>query len=98
MELIFILINCQLIFLVLVANVDGLVYFEDLMDESSLPSSINLLEKDYDSSIRDMDGLDERIFINDNDSLLCSSSLSGCALSTSGNGAKVSFFLKISIV
>lgn len=63
------------------------------MDESSLPPSINLLEKDYDSSIRDMDGLDERIFINGNDSLLCcSSSLSGSALSTSGNGAKVSFF------
>lgn len=74
-------------------NVDGLIYFEDLMDESSLPSSMNLLEKDYESAIRDMDGLDERIFINDNDSLLGSGSLSGSALTMSGNGTKVSFLL-----
>ncbi|KAG6426675.1 hypothetical protein SASPL_110902 [Salvia splendens] len=67
---------------------DGLIYYEDLMDESSLPSSMNLLEKDYDSAIRDMDGLDEKIFINDNDSLLGSGSLSGSALSMIGNGSK----------
>ncbi|KAH6771101.1 retinoblastoma-related 1 [Perilla frutescens var. hirtella] len=67
---------------------DGLIYFEDLMDESSLPSSINFLEKDYDSAIRDMDGLDERIFINENDSLLGSGSLSGSALNMSGIGTK----------
>lgn len=69
--------------------VDGLIYFEDLMDESSLPSSMNLLDKDYDSAIQDMDGLDERIFINENDSLLGSASLSGPTLSMSGNGSKV---------
>lgn len=74
-------------------NVDGLVYFEDLMDESSLPSNMNFLEKDYDAAICDKDGLDERIFINDNDSLLGSGSLSGSALSMSGNGVKVSFLL-----
>ena len=73
-------------------NIDGLIYFDDLMDESSLPSSVNLLEKDYDSATRDMDGLDERIFINDNDSLLVSGSLS--ALNMSGSGTKVSFLLK----
>ncbi|KAG6429304.1 hypothetical protein SASPL_107353 [Salvia splendens] len=66
----------------------GLIYYEDLMDESSLPSSMNLLEKDYDSAIRDMDGLDERIFINDNDSLLGSGCLSGSAVSMIGNGTK----------
>ena len=75
-------------------NVDGLIYYEDLMDESSLLPSMNLLEKDYDSAIRDMDGLDERIFINDNDSLLGSGSLSGSAVSMIGNGTKVSFLLK----
>lgn len=67
---------------------DGLIYFEDLMDESSLPSSMNLLDKDFDSAIQDMDGLDERIFINENDSLLGSASLSGPTLSMSGNGSK----------
>ncbi|KAL8519914.1 hypothetical protein ACS0TY_010739 [Phlomoides rotata] len=67
---------------------DDLIYFEDLMDESSLSSSIHLLEKDYDAAILDMDGLDERIFINENDSLLGSETLPGSAVNISGNGAK----------
>lgn len=61
------------------------------MDESSLSSSIKLLEKDYDAAILDMDGLDERIFINENDSLLGSETLPGSAVNISGNGAKVGF-------
>ncbi|PIM97827.1 Rb (Retinoblastoma tumor suppressor)-related protein [Handroanthus impetiginosus] len=67
---------------------DGLIYFEDLMDESLLSSSIVLLEKDYDAATHDMGELDERIFINENDSLLGSGSLSGGAVNMNGNGAK----------
>ncbi|KAK6160506.1 hypothetical protein DH2020_003887 [Rehmannia glutinosa] len=69
-------------------NADGLIYFEDLMDESSLPSSIILLEKDYDAATQNNGELDERIFINENDSLLGSGSLSGGAVNINGNGAK----------
>lgn len=57
------------------------------MDESSLPSSMAILEKDYDDAIRNRGELDERIFINEEDSLLGSGSLSGGAINM--NGAKV---------
>ncbi|CAA0830033.1 Retinoblastoma-related protein 1 [Striga hermonthica] len=67
---------------------DGLIYFEDLMDESSLLSSIILLEEDYTAAIQTNGDLDERIFINENDSLLGSGSLSGGALKIVGTGAK----------
>ncbi|XP_011086897.2 retinoblastoma-related protein isoform X2 [Sesamum indicum] len=67
---------------------DGLIYFEDLMDESSLASSVLLLEKDYDAATKNKGDLDERIFINENDSLLGSGSLSGGAVSMNGNEAK----------
>ncbi|KAK3015221.1 hypothetical protein RJ639_006859 [Escallonia herrerae] len=64
-------------------NTDGLIYFEDLVDESSLSSSIAILEKDYDNAIRNKGGLDEKVFINEEDSLLGSSSLSGGAIDLS---------------
>ncbi|CAA0836954.1 Retinoblastoma-related protein 1 [Striga hermonthica] len=67
---------------------DGLIYFEDLMDEASLPSSIILLEEDYTAAIQTNGDLDERIFINENDSLLGSGSLSGGAVKIVGTGAK----------
>ena len=63
---------------------DGLTYFKDLMEESSLPSSLNILEKDYDYMIRNKGELDERLFINEDDSLLASGSLSGGSVSASG--------------
>ncbi|XP_027910540.1 retinoblastoma-related protein 1 isoform X2 [Vigna unguiculata] len=63
---------------------DGLTYFKDLMEESSLPSSLNLLEKDYDYMIRNKSELDERLFINEDDSLLASGSLSGGSVSAGG--------------
>ena len=69
------------------SKTDELVYFEDLMDESSLSSSMTILEKNYDDAIRNKGDLDERIFINDDDSLLGSGSLSGGAINM--NGAKV---------
>ncbi|KAK4402561.1 Retinoblastoma-related protein [Sesamum angolense] len=68
---------------------DGLIYFEDLMDESSLASSVLLLEKDYDAATKNKGDLDERIFINENDSLLASGSLSGGAVSINGNERKL---------
>ena len=64
--------------------VDGLTYFKDLMEESSLPSSLNMLEKDYDYMIRNKSELDERLFINEDDSLLASVSLSGGSVSVGG--------------
>ncbi|KAK2973821.1 hypothetical protein RJ640_011749, partial [Escallonia rubra] len=70
-------------------NTDGLIYFEDLVDESSLSSSIAILEKDYDDAIRNKGGLDERVFINEEDSLLGSSSLSGGAIDLSGTKRKI---------
>lgn len=70
-------------------NADGLIYFENLMDESSLSSSLNILEKDYDDATRNKGELDERVFINEDDSLLGSGSLSGGAVNITG--AKVCF-------
>lgn len=54
------------------------------MEESSLPSCLNILEKDYDYAIRNKGELDERLFINEEDSLLASGSLSGGSMSASG--------------
>ncbi|XP_073305518.1 retinoblastoma-related protein-like [Primulina huaijiensis] len=71
---------------------DGLIYFEDLMNESSLSTNMMLLEKDYDM-ILNKGELDERIFINEDDSLLGSSSLSGDAINIRGNGTKRKFDL-----
>ena len=68
------------------SKTDELVYFEDLMDESSLSSSMTILEKNYDDAIRNKGDLDERIFINDDDSLLGVGRLSGGARKM--NGAK----------
>lgn len=61
--------------------VDGLTYFNDLMEESSLPSSLNILENDYDHMICNKGEFDERIFINEDDSLLASGNLSGSSVS-----------------
>lgn len=70
--------------LLLHVNTEGLIYFEGLMDESSLSSSLEILEKDYEDSIRNRGELDERVFVNDEDSLLGSGSLSAGAVTMSG--------------
>lgn len=70
---------------------DGLTYFKDLMEESSLLSSLNILEKDYDHMTRNKGELDERLFINEDDSLLASGSLgsfTGGSVSTGGGKRK----------
>ncbi|GMY22800.1 retinoblastoma-related protein isoform X2 [Fagus crenata] len=65
-------------------DTDGLTYFEDLLEDSSLSSSLGILEKDYDGAIRSKGELDERVFINGEDSILGSGSLSGGAVNISG--------------
>lgn len=54
------------------------------MEESSLPSSLNILENDYDHMICNKGEIDERLFINEDDSLLASGSLSGGSVSAGG--------------
>lgn len=53
------------------------------MDES-LSSSVDILDKDYDEAIRNKGELDERVFLNEEDSLLNSGSSSGGSMSLSG--------------
>lgn len=49
-----------------------------------MSSSLDILEKDYGDAIRSKGELDERVFINDEDSILGSESLSGGAVNISG--------------
>lgn len=63
---------------------DGLIFFGDLMEESSLSSNTSILEKDYDNAICNNGELDERIFINEDDCLLALGSLSGGAINMCG--------------
>nr|XP_043606150.1 retinoblastoma-related protein isoform X2 [Erigeron canadensis] len=70
-------------------DTDGLTYFEGLLEESSLSSSLSILEKDYNDAIFQDGELDEKLFINDDESLLGSSSLSGGAVNMSGTKRKL---------
>lgn len=54
------------------------------MDESSLSTSLKILEQDYNDATRNKGELDERVFINDEDSILGSGSLSGGAINITG--------------
>ncbi|TYH75463.1 hypothetical protein ES332_D04G020800v1 [Gossypium tomentosum] len=65
-------------------DTDSLIYFEGLMEEQSLSSSLKILEKDYDDAICNKGDLDERLFVNDEDSLLGLGSLSGGAMNVTG--------------
>ncbi|KAL2894820.1 Retinoblastoma-related protein [Bienertia sinuspersici] len=67
---------------------DDLTYFEDLLENSSLPTYISMLDKDYDDAIWNKGDIDERVFVNEDDSLLGSGSLSGGAVNISGNKRK----------
>ncbi|KAL7235839.1 hypothetical protein ACSBR1_019180 [Camellia fascicularis] len=68
---------------------DGLIYFEDLLEDTSLSSSLNIPEKDYADATRNKGELDERVFVNEEDSLLGSGSLSGGAMNISGAKRKI---------
>lgn len=67
---------------------DDLTYFEDLLEDSSLPTCINMLEKDYDAAIWNKGDIDERVFVDVDDSLLGSGSLSGGAVNITGSKRK----------
>ncbi|CAN8259637.1 unnamed protein product [Cochlearia groenlandica] len=68
---------------------DGLIYFEDLLDETSISTSLITLERDYNDTACNKRELDERVFINDEDSLLGSGSLSAGAVNISGVKRKI---------
>lgn len=70
-------------------DTDNLVYFEDLMEGPSLSSSLRILEKDYADATHNKVELDERMFINEEDSLLGSGSLSGGAVNITSSKAKI---------
>ncbi|CAF1935170.1 BnaC05g40780D [Brassica napus] len=70
-------------------NPDGLTYFEDLLDEASISTSLITLEKDYEDSVCNKGELDERVFINEEDSLLGSGSLSAGAVNVTGVKRKI---------
>lgn len=68
---------------------DDLIYFEDLMEETSLSVSLDILENDYADATRNKGELDERVFVNEEDSLLASGSLSGGAMNLSGSKVRL---------
>ncbi|KAF8075685.1 hypothetical protein N665_1072s0013 [Sinapis alba] len=68
---------------------DGLTYFEDLLDETSILTSLITLEKDYIDVVFNRSELDERVFINEEDSLLGSGSLSAGAVNITGVKRKI---------
>ncbi|XP_039051719.1 retinoblastoma-related protein-like [Hibiscus syriacus] len=72
-----------LLIYVIFFDADGLIYFEGLMEEQSLSSCLNILENDYDPICNKGD-LDERVFVNEEDSLLGLGSLSGGAMHVTG--------------
>ncbi|PKA47582.1 Retinoblastoma-related protein [Apostasia shenzhenica] len=66
-------------------NRDDLTYFEDLLEEKSLQSSLHVLNKDYDEEIKTKADIDERTFLVVDDSLMANGSfhLSVCAMNMS---------------
>ncbi|CAN7117381.1 unnamed protein product [Brassica rapa subsp. narinosa] len=70
-------------------DTDGLTYFEDLLDETSISTSLITLEKDYTDAVCNRSELDERVFINEEDSLLGSGSLSAGAVNITGVKRKI---------
>ncbi|KAK8355696.1 hypothetical protein V6Z12_A05G307400 [Gossypium hirsutum] len=65
-------------------DTDGLVYFEGLLEEQSFLSNLSILENNYNNATRNRGDLDERLFINEEDSLLVFGSLSGEDVNISG--------------
>ena len=76
-------------YLIGVSFSDGLTYFEDLLDETSISTSLITLEKDYEDSVCNKGELDERVFINEEVSLLGSGSLSAGAVNVTGVKRKI---------
>ncbi|KAL1204764.1 Retinoblastoma-related protein 1 [Cardamine amara subsp. amara] len=70
-------------------DTDGLTYFEDLLEETSISTSLTTLERDYSGAVCNKGELDERVFINEEDSLLGSGSLSAGAVNITGVKRKI---------
>ncbi|XP_078175656.1 retinoblastoma-related 1 isoform X1 [Carex rostrata] len=71
---------------------EHLTYFEGLLEEKSCKLSIELLEKEYDCAIKYKGEIDERVFLNEENSILGSGSLSGGGLNISGSKRKCDSF------
>ncbi|KAM0862260.1 hypothetical protein ACQ4PT_045381 [Festuca glaucescens] len=67
---------------------EGLTFFKKFLEEDSLKSSLQTLEKEYENALNTKGELDERMFANDEDSLLGSGSLSGGAIKLPGTKRK----------
>nr|CAB3481580.1 unnamed protein product [Digitaria exilis] len=67
---------------------EGLTIFKDLLQGDSVKSSLLTLEKEYENAINTKGELDERMFANDEDSLIGSGSLSGGAINLPGTKRK----------
>ena len=65
-------------------DAEGLTFFKNFLEEDSLKSSLQTLEKEYENALNTKGELDERMFANDEDSLLGSGSLSGGAIKLPG--------------
>lgn len=65
-------------------DAEGLTFFKNFLEEDSLKSSLQVLEKEYENGLDTKGELDARMFANDEDSLLGSGSLSGGALKLPG--------------
>ncbi|XP_031486924.1 retinoblastoma-related protein-like [Nymphaea colorata] len=70
---------------------DGFTYFQDLMEDHLLSTSMEILEKGYEKAIRDTGELDERVFV-DEESIFGTGSLSGGAVSVPGSKCKYESF------
>ncbi|KAF3781853.1 Retinoblastoma-related protein [Nymphaea thermarum] len=71
---------------------DGFTYFQDLMEDHLLSTSMEILEKDYEKAIRDTGELDERVFVDEEESIFGTGSLSGGAVSMPGSKRKYESF------
>ncbi|XP_074332106.1 retinoblastoma-related protein-like [Apium graveolens] len=69
-------------------STDGLIYYDGLLEETALSANLSILEKDYEDAILNKIELDERVFLEEEDSLLGSSSLSGGAINIIGTKRK----------
>lgn len=66
------------------------------MEGTTLSNDLSTLEKDYEDAIYNKGNLDERVFMDAEDSVLGSSSLSGGAINISGTKVCL-FLLKVAI-
>lgn len=69
-----------------------MTYFEGLLEGKSWKFSLELLEKEYEDAVKSKGEIDERLFLNEENSILGSGSLSGGAINISGSKVGLSLF------